>query len=141
MPASLCVIAIVAISSGGWWALEGKGGYVYQRGGESVVTGLQKRKLARQKKQEKMRKHTSSLTHPTRCLAVVPEVAMRNSGQQQTRKCEKWCDSEVAIKKHWWNTAESIDNKGQSESDPPFRKWCRDSKLPVCAKKPEQPEA
>jgi hypothetical protein len=48
---------------------------------------------------EKMRKYTSSLTHPTRHLAVVPEVAMRNSSWQQMRKHERWYDSEVAMKR------------------------------------------
>src|SRR6266851_6650024 len=100
MPASSCVIAVVAVGSGGWRALEGKGGRVRQRGGESAVTGLQKRKLARiLKKQEKLRKHTSSLTHPTRRLAVVPEVAVRNIGRRRTRKRERRRDSEVAVKK------------------------------------------
>jgi len=83
MSASSCV---VAVGSGGWWALKGKGGRVRQRGGESAVTGLQKRKLAREKTNEKMRKHTSNLTHPTQRLAVVPEVAVRNSGWRRMRK-------------------------------------------------------
>jgi hypothetical protein len=46
-----------------------------------------KEEVSKKEKEEKMRKHTSSLTHPTQHLMVVPEVTVRNSSWRQTRKC------------------------------------------------------
>jgi hypothetical protein len=53
-----------------------------------------------------MRKHTSGvavhhfLPDPPNVMSCgVPEVAMRKGGQWQMRKCERPCDSEVAMKK------------------------------------------
>jgi hypothetical protein len=60
--------------------------------GRSAVTGLQKRKLARKKKEREK-------YPPTQCLAVFSEVAVRNGGRWRMRKHERRRDSEVAVKK------------------------------------------
>ena len=103
------------------------------------MTWLQKRKLA--KKIQRMRKHTSgvtahhflpdppNMTPPNVTSRGVPKVAVRKGGQRRTRKHERWCDSEVAMKKMPMNTAESVDDEGQSESDPPFREAVRRFKI------------
>ena len=70
------------------------------------MTWLQKRKLAKKKKERKNEKHTSDvavyhfLPDPpkvTSCRA--PEVAVRKGGQWWMRKCGRWYNSKVAMKK------------------------------------------
>jgi hypothetical protein len=61
-----------------------------------------KDKVSKKKKEEKMRKYTSSLTHPTRHLMVVPEVTIRNSGWWRMRK-HLTVVPEVTIRNSsWW---------------------------------------
>jgi hypothetical protein len=70
------------------------------------VTWLQKRKLAKKKKERKNEKHTSGvavyhfLPNPPKATSRgAPEVAVRKGGRQRTRKRERRRDSEVAVKK------------------------------------------
>jgi len=106
MSASPCVILVIVVGSRAWQALEGEGGQVHQQGGWSSVSWLQKRKSAKTKKKEKIRKHTSSVAvhHflpdlPNAMSRRVPEVTERKGGQQQMRKRKRRCDSKVAMKK------------------------------------------
>jgi len=87
-----------------------------------------KRGRWQKKKNKKMRKHTSLVAYhflpdpPNVMLDMlsrrVPEVAMRKGGWQwQMRKCERWCNSEVTMKKtlmKLMKVAVSINDKGHN---------------------------
>src|SRR5216683_8456571 len=112
MSASSCVHTIVTVGLvGPGRPSREKAAVSVSREGRVRVQRLGcKRERWQAKKNEKMSKHTSLAAYhflpdlPNATLDTmshgVPEVAMRQGGrQQQTRKYERWCNSEVAVKK------------------------------------------
>jgi hypothetical protein len=64
------------------------------------VTWLQKRKLAKKKKERENKKtYQYSSIPPNATSYRVLEVAIRKGGWRWMEKCERWRDSEVSVKK------------------------------------------